>query len=334
MPVSLSRRIPRRLSRLVALCCVATTLALALARPAPAADDAPPGDVEFTKDVVYGKGGGQDLKLDLARPKADGQDAKDAKDAKDWKGQRLPAIVVIHGGGWSAGNKEQHDDIIRTFARRGYVAATVGYRLAPKDPFPAQVEDVKCAVRFLRAHAGQYGLDPERIGAVGFSAGAHLSMMLGLTRAADGLEGEGGWADQSSKVQAVVSFFGPTDLLAPDLPPVTDGILKNFIGGTKEEKPEAYKRASPIHYVREDAAPMLLFQGTADPLVPHTQAFRMADAMTKAKVPGRVEILVGHTHGWGGEELARTAEAAFAFFDHYLRPPTAKPTTKATASGG
>src|SRR5947208_436433 len=166
---------------------------LALAPLARAADRKPPDDVEFTKDVVYGKGGGQDLKLDLSRPShADG---------------KRPCILVFHGGGWAAGNKDQHDDVTWTLAERGYVSATVGYRFAPDHRFPAQVEDAKCAVRFLRAHADKYGIDSERIGAVGFSAGAHLSMMLGATRKEDGLEGNGGWPDQSSKVQAVVSFF-------------------------------------------------------------------------------------------------------------------------------
>jgi acetyl esterase/lipase len=294
-----------RLSALLVVC-------LALAPLARAADKKPPDDVEFSKDVVYGKGGGQDLKLDLSRP-------------KQALGKR-PCIVVLHGGGWAAGNKDAHDDITWTLAQRGYVAATVGYRFAPDHPFPAQVEDVKCSVRFLRAHADKYGIDSERVGAVGFSAGAHLSMMLGATHKEDGLEGTGGWPDQSSKVQAVVSFFGPTDLAATDLPQVTLPILNKFIGGTKDEKPDAYKRASPITYVRKDTAPMLLFQGTMDPLVPHTQAYRMADAMTKAGVEGRVELLIGLGHGWVGPELRRTAEAAFTFFDNHLssgKPPSA-----------
>jgi acetyl esterase/lipase len=290
-----------------------------------AADRKPPDDVEFTPNVVYGKAGGQELKLDLSRPKK-----AEPKDAKPDRG--LPCVVVIHGGGWAQGSKEGHDDVTWLFAQHGYVAATVGYRLAPAHVFPAQVQDVKCAVRFLRAHAGDYGLDPDHIGAVGFSAGGHLSMMLATTSKDDGLEGDGGWADQSSRVQAAVSFFGPTDLAAPDLPPVTDDILKNFIGGTKAEKPDAYKAASPITYVRSDTAPMLLFQGTKDPLVPHTQATRMADALTKAGVPGRVELLLGQSHGWGGAELKRTGEVTLAFFDEHLKPPTtAKEPAKAPA---
>jgi acetyl esterase/lipase len=263
-----------------------------------------PDGAEVLKDIVYGKGGGRDLTLNLARPKA--------------VTGPVPCVVVIHGGGWANGRKEQHDDLIVTLANRGYVAATVGYRLAPAGVFPAQVEDVKCAVRYLRAHADKYAIDPSRIGAVGFSAGAHLSMMLGVTDKSDGLEGEGGWPDESSKVQAVVSFFGPTDLAAPELFPDISPILRKFLGGTLAERPEAYKRASPINYVRADSAPMLLIQGTNDPLVNWKQAIRMAEALAKHDVDGRVEILLGLGHGWRGPELTRTAEATFGFFNEKL----------------
>jgi len=294
-------RKPPLVARLLAL----FVLCLAFAPLARAADKRPPEDVEFSKDVVYGKGGGKDLKLDLSRP-------------KQANGKR-PCIVVFHGGGWAAGNKDQHDDVTWTLAQRGYVAATVGYRFAPEHVFPAQVEDAKCAVRFLRAHAGKYGIDSERIGAVGFSAGAHLSMMLGTTRKEDGLEGTGGWADQSSRVEAVVSFFGPTDLTA-ELPAVSKPILEKFMGTTKEKDPELYRKASPVTYVKADSAPTLLFQGTNDPLVPYTQAVRMIAAMQKAGVPGRAELISLAGHGWFGPELDRTAAAMFAFFDQHLHP--------------
>lgn len=272
----------------------------------------PPADVLFEKDVVYGKGGGTDLRLDLSRP-------------KDAAGQKLPCVLVIHGGGWAGGNKSQHDDITWKFAQAGYVCATVGYRLAPAHQFPSQVHDVKAAVRFLRANADKYGLDPQRIGAVGFSAGAHLSMMLGTMDKEDGLEGDGGSPDQSSKVQAVVAYFGPTDLAATDVPESVRGILKNFIGGTAVEKPREYRQASPITYVSPADAPMLLFQGTKDPLVPHTQAYAMIEAMTRYGIPGRVEVLIGASHGWGGEDLNRTVAATFAFFDQHLKREHAKP---------
>lgn len=282
----------------------AVTIATAQQRPA---EPPVPAHIEFRKDVVYGTGGGKDLKLNLARPKTSTGPA--------------PCIVIIHGGGWSAGTKEAHDDLAVTFAGKGYVAVTVGYRLAPDAVFPAQIEDVKCAVRFLRASSEKFRLDPKRIGAVGFSAGAHLSMLLGVMDKSDGLEGEGGYADQSSKVQAVVSFFGPTDLTAPEVFPVVSPILKKFLGGSITDKPDLYRKASPITYVKGDSAPMLLFQGTNDILVPWKQAIRMVDALVKNDVDGRLELLLGLGHGWGGKELLRTAESTFAFFEEKLSKP-------------
>lgn len=289
------------LTALAALFLMATT-ASAQRRPTRPVDV--PATVELLKDVVYGKGGGKELTLNLARPRK--------------AGPATPCIVVIHGGGWSAGRKEQHDELIVQLAERGYAAATVGYRLAPADPFPAQVNDVKCAVRFLRANAGKYNLDPERFGAVGFSAGAHLSMMLGVTDKSDGLEGDGGHPEQSSKVQAVVSFFGPTDLTAPELFPDISPILQRFLGGTIKEKADVYKQASPITYVRPTSAPMLLLQGTSDVLVNWKQAVRMAEALVRNGVDGRVELLLGKGHGWGQPELKRSADVTFAFFEERL----------------
>ena len=262
-------------------------------------------EIEFKADIVYGQGAGEPLRLDLALPQN--------------RDEPAPCIVVIHGGAWRSGNKNGHRPQIRQYARQGYVAATVQYRFCPEHVFPAQVEDVKCAVRYLRAHAEDYKIDPQRIGAVGFSAGAHLAMMLGTMDKEDGLEGDGGWADQRSKVQAVVAFFGPTDLAADDIPDRSRPLLRDFIGGSAAEKPEATKQASPLTYVSRDDAPMLLFQGTKDGLVPFSQAFKMVRAMTKAEVPGRVELLVGAGHGWGGKDRGDTLAETTEFFDRHLR---------------
>jgi acetyl esterase/lipase len=266
----------------------------------------PPGEVEFLRDIEYGRAGDEPLRLNLSIPKgATG---------------RLPLVVVIHGGGWGAGDRSLHDDLTWRFAKEGYVSATLGYRFCPKHVFPAQVEDVKCAVRFLRANAERFRIDPDRIGAVGFSAGAHLAMMLGTMDPADGLEGSGGSPGFPSKVQAVVAFFGPTDF---ELPP-TDAarpFFEAFLGGPQEGKREECRRASPVTYVSKGDAPMLLLQGTNDPLVPHAHAIRMADAMQAAGVPGRVELIVGAGHGWGGAELVRSADAMTAFLAEQLKAP-------------
>ncbi len=271
-----------------------------------------PAGILFERDVVYGKTGDVELKLNLARPETT-------------DGPR-PCVLVIHGGGWAAGDRIQHDKNTWDFVQRGYVSATIGYRFAPKYLFPAQVEDVKCAVRFLRANAEKFGIDPERFGAVGFSAGGHLSLMLGVMDKADGFEGDGGWADQSSKVQTVVNFFGPTDLTM-EYPEASRGIVKNWIGGTMAEKPDAYKAASPVTYINTGDAPILSFQGTKDHLVPHNQVYRLTDVMTAAGVAGRAEFLVGAGHGAPLFDWQYTSNEMFAFFEKQLRPKKPAPKT-------
>ena len=141
------------------------------------------------------------------------------------------------------------------FVRHGYAAISPQYRFCPKEVFPAQVQDVKAAVRWVKTHAKEYDIDPERVGAVGFSAGGHLAMMLGLTGSADGLEGEGSADGPDSRVKAVVNFFGPTDLAAADIPEVSLPLVKDFLGGTAKEKPELAAKASPVTYVTKDDAP-------------------------------------------------------------------------------
>ena len=264
----------------------------------------PPQGVETFEDLSYAEVDGRQLALDLARPKGEGP---------------FPAIVAIHGGAWRAGDKADLRDLIFQYAEAGYVAASPQYRFCPEHTFPAQVVDVKAAVRWLREHAGEYGIDPDRIGAVGFSAGGHLALMLGVTDADDGLEGDVESDATSARVQAVVNFFGPTDLAADDLPAPTVPLRDDFIGGSPEEKPEETERASPLTFVTEDDPPILTFQGTDDPLVPPTQATALAEAMTAAGVEGRVELLIGAGHGWGEPDLSRTRALTLRFFGRHLK---------------
>jgi len=261
--------------------------------------------VTLEQDIVYTKAGGSDLKLDLARP-ADGAGL-------------APVVVVIHGGAWRAGNKSDVRPISSEFARHGYVAVAPQYRFCPQDPFPAQVHDVKAAVRWIKSNAKKYRIDPERVGAIGFSAGGHLALMLGLTGPNDGLEGDVSAGSPDSRVKAVVNYFGPTDLAAQDIPDVSKPLVKDFLGGSPQQKPDMAAKASPLTFVSKDDAPVLTFQGTKDPLVPYTQAIKLAEAMNAAGVPGRVELLVGAQHGWAGAELERTVDETFRFFDRYLK---------------
>lgn len=268
------------------------------------------GPVELRENVAYGKAGDVELTLHLARPQQ--------ADAP------LPVLVYVHGGGWRGGNKDLHKSDIEAAAAQGYLAVSVGYRLVPTARFPAQVQDVKCAVRWLRAHAAELGIDPQRIGAIGFSAGAHLAMLLGTMDADDGLEGDSGWPDQSSKVQAVVAYFGPTTFVDVQFPLTSRQLVVDFLSGAQSDQPEHYRQASPLSYVNAGDAPTLIFQGTADILVPYDQAIRMVTALAKARVPGRVEMMLGAGHGWGPAETARTRAAGFAFFAEHLRNEPAK----------
>jgi acetyl esterase/lipase len=263
-------------------------------------------DIEIVKDVVYGTGAGEELKLDIASPK--GLD------------HPVPAIIAIHGGGWMQGQRQDMHEVMKRAAKHGFVAATVSYRLAPKHRFPAQIEDVKCAVRYLRTRNDELKIDPDHFGAIGISAGAHLAMMLGTLDPSDGMEGDGGNADVSSKVQAVVSFVGPVNLVRTSYTETQEQILEAFFGGKPLNKIADCRRASPIVYINEGDSPMLLFFGTKDPLIDADQSQQISQALTEANVPGRVEMLLGAGHGWTGEELERTLECSWEFFDQQLKP--------------
>ncbi len=273
-----------------------------------AAGAEPPEDHDRARHRLTPRLARSELKLDLARP-AEGDGP-------------FPAIVVIHGGAWRAGNKADVRPILPQFAQRGYVAISPQYRFCPKDAFPAQVHDVKAAVRWLKLNAKKYQVDPERIGAIGFSAGGHLALMLGVTGPADGLEGDVSAGAPDSRVKAVVNYFGPTDLAAKDIPDISKPLVKDFLGGSPQDKPEAAAKASPLTFVSKDDAPVLTFQGTKDPLVPFTQAIKLAEAMSSAGVPGRVELLVGAQHGWGGPEMERTDQRDLPFPRCYLAAKT------------
>jgi acetyl esterase/lipase len=243
------------------------------------AADEPPhaSSVTIKNDITYREGPSKAWRLDLAY-------------AKDTGGKPRPGIVVIHGGGWIEGDKSSFASRkhgvpgnIEEFAELGFVAVTINYRLSGEAPFPAALEDCKCAVRWLRAHAKDYNLDADHIGAYGNSAGGHLAMLLGLVGKDAGFEGDGPFRDQSSAVQAVVSDSGPVDLIYQIEQNRLKGVVSKFMGGGPEgERTALYKKASPIHQIGKDAAPMLLIYGGADEQVPVESADSFIAALDRA----------------------------------------------------
>jgi acetyl esterase/lipase len=246
-----------------------------------------PGDepgLVIERDVEYGRAGDVVLKLDTYRPQAP-------------PAGLLPAVVRIHGGGWRIGSKggpetlelEIKDavkpgmaNLALTLARRGYFAIDIDYRLVPAARFPAPVEDAKCAVRWLRENAKAYSIDPDRIGAVGASAGGHLALMLALTDEKAGLEGAGGQAGCSSRVQAAVSWFGPTDMTPEGHSDLFKETVEAFIGGPFEQNREKYRQASPISYVSRSAPAILLVHGEEDPAVAFRDSASLAERLKAA----------------------------------------------------
>ncbi len=265
----------------------------------------PKNKIPVECNIVYARAAEKDLKLDLARPPAG-------------KGP-YPVIVCFHGGGWRMGNKRDVRSWLPFFAERGYVAASVGYRLAPDYKFPAQIEDAKTAIRFLRANADKYGIDKQRIAALGWSAGGHLACLLGLTDGKAGFDGKL-YPKESSRVEAVVDYFGPTDLagFAKDAT-AQRGMLGPFIGAKFDENPMAHKKASPIQYVSKSAPPFLIFHGTKDLVVPIEQSRHLAAELKDVGVPVKLVEVPGEGHGWDGSAGIKTTVETIKFLDERLK---------------
>jgi len=269
-----------------------------------------PDGVEMHRDLEYGKGNGVALLMDTFRP-------------VDRKGP-LPAIVFIHGGGWNAGQKEDYWWEASAFAKLGYFTATVEYRFLRVAKFPAQIEDCKCAVRFLRAKANEFGIDPAHIGAMGHSAGAHLSALLGTSADVKALEGNGGWQDFSSRIQAACTLAAPTDFVG--MIDEKEGIkidwgaskggLSDLFGVPVRENLELIKTGSPITYVSKDSAAFLIVHGDKDDLVPYQQGVDFYQALKKAGADVIWMPLIGQGHGVNGPALEK---ARHDFFNRVLK---------------
>lgn len=261
--------------------------------------------IKIDKDIVYGKAGERELKLDMAKPnKGDGP---------------FPVVVCVHGGGWRMGNKKDMHPWLTMLAERGYLAVSVGYRLAPEYHFPAQIEDCKTAIRFLRANAKNYNIQKDRVGAIGYSAGGHLVDLLGLTDPKAGFEGKE-YLTESSEVQCVVDYFGPTDLAAFGKDDSAQrSMLAPLIGAKYTEKPKAHEHASPINHVKNNAPPFLIFHGTKDWIVPIEQSTKFAEKLKAANVDVTYVQVPDEGHGWSGPVGMQSTKQTIQFFEKHLK---------------
>ena len=267
-----------------------------------------PDTVVWEPGIEYSNPDNQHLQINLARPKG-GEGP-------------FPAVVCIHGGGFRAGHRDGYNTLCLRLAERGYVAITVSYRLAPKYQFPAAVHDVKAAVRWLRANAGKYHVDPHRIGVTGGSAGGHLAQFLGVTAGVKQFEGEGGHPEQSSAVACVVNVYGPSDFTQSYGKSVDAAeVLPLFLGGNVQQERRRHILASPLYWVTPEAAPTLCIHGTEDKYVAHEQAVWLIDRLKAAEVPAELLTLPGAGHGFKGEDAQKADAALFAYFEKQLKAP-------------
>jgi len=245
--------------------------------------------VTVKEDVVYKRVGEHILKLDAFLP--------------DGKGV-FPGVILIHGGAWRAGDKSSYRGWGLDYARRGVAAFSIDYRLSTVARYPAAVEDCLDAIRWLRTHASELHLDPDRLGVEGGSAGGHLALMVALMEPEESVKDATG-NTLRNWVRCAISWAGPTDLT--DTQSIQQSVerasLVLFLGCTMNECPDRYREASPITHVSSDDPPILLIHGTADNVVPYRQSEIMRDALKHAGIPVQMITVEGLGHGLG--EMAR-----------------------------
>ena len=289
------------------------------ARPAGEVPAPPPSDgrteipaatlasLDSQLDVTYARYGDRTLEMDLYRPKG------------MWG--ELPAIICVHGGGWGKGSKVNHEKPAQALAVRGFVTATISYRLSGEKPFPAQIEDCKAAVRFLRANAKKFGINPDQIGAIGHSAGGHLVALLATSGGVKELEGEGGNAGFSSAIQAAVPMGAQTHLMSERNREQSKNaeIWQQFLSGSQEQQPETYRLASPLTHLDKTDPPCWFITGEKDDPSTHADEFR--EQMKVLGIESGLTVIQGAPHPftvqqvWFDEMLDTAAE----FFVHHLK---------------
>ena len=261
-------------------------------------------------DVTYARYGDRTLEMDIYRPK------------KAWG--KLPAVVCIHGGGWQKGNRASHGAIAQALAARGYVAATISYRLSGEAPFPAAIHDCKAAVRYLRANADELGIDADHIGAIGLSAGGHLTALLGTSGGVKELEGTGGNARFSSAIQAAAPMGAQTDLLSDRTRTISatedrGKIWRQFLSGSLDDNAPIYRLASPLQHLDKNDPPSFLITGETDDPSTHADKFRAR--MKSHGIDQGLLIIKDAPHGFVGRQawFDQAIDAADGFFKRHLK---------------
>ncbi|HOL21645.1 MAG TPA: alpha/beta hydrolase [bacterium] len=264
-----------------------------------------PENVKVIKNIVYAKAGDTELLMDIYIPEG--------------KKEPSPLVVWIHGGAWKSGSKENCYPAL-SLLKYGYAVASINYRLTGLVNFPAEIEDCKSAIRFLRANAEKYNIAPDRIGVWGASAGGHLAALLGTTGKIKKFD-KGDYLEFSSNVQAVCDYFGPSYIpdmsnkISLDVENAPEEFLVRRIPGKAKKAEEA----SPLNYVSKDASPFFIVHGDKDNVVPVSQSEMLYNALLKAGVPVQMEIIKGAGHG--GPEFVNPGiiEKVVSFFDRYLK---------------
>lgn len=235
-----------------------------------------PENIKEYKDIVYKTADSIDLKLDIYHSKDIKVDA--------------PLLVFVHGGAWKKGDKHDYLIYLASYAQKGYITATVQYRLTDVAKYPAQLHDVEDAVRWLKSHASEYHIDKDKVVMIGGSAGGHLVLMSAYTNTPEDVDENG----ISANVQAVVNFYGPSNLT--DETAINAASVQYLIGKTYEEAPELYKNASPLFSISKNIPPTLTFQGTLDELVPYHQSDILHETLEAAGANSEYHKLEGWPH--------------------------------------
>ncbi len=303
------------------LLCDAGTIT-ASAQEVPPSGDLQSSTVEIIRhtDMQYVRNGHERQQLDLYLPAV--------------STVRLPVIIWIHGGAWQSGSRSFCPPLNAGYTERGYAVASIGYRFSRDATFPAQIQDCKAAIRWLRAHSDQYGLDPDKFGAWGSSSGGHLVALLGTCREVAEFD-VGEYLEFSSGVQAVCSYFGPTDFLQMDAHAIPGSPVRHdaagspesrLIGGPIQQHPEQAARANPITYVSKNAPPFLIVHGDMDPLVPWQQSELLFKALGSNGVRVHFHTIRGAAHGGRGFHSPPVSLIVRDFFEQEIGTNSGKGT--------